>query len=380
MKMPQAGGDTLLLLLQTSDLTQLPRRIHAPSSPIQRQTYVLHSNLWSSLDDLWGSLVLVLFKVLVEQGSELGDLLLEVRGTRPALGWVEDLVRNIGASLWHLEVEGLVILEFSLCELAAVDGVEDGAGVFEWTTLATGGGTGAGPAGVEQPCVGVVVGHLLREHLCVTHWVQGQEGLCEARGEGCLWLGDTLLSSSHLRGVTTDEVEHGLLAVELRDWWEDTAGVAGEKDDVGWVVVGDTRDLGVLDVFDGVCAAGVLCEGGVVVVDSSGLWVENNILQDGSELDGVENVGLCLGRETNALSVAASLDVENTPVTPAVLVVSDQSTLRVRREGGLASTGKTEEDGHVAILTLVGGRVKSQHVVLDRHLVEEHGEDTNGGS
>ena len=59
-----------------------------------------------------------------------------------------------------------------------------------------------------------------------------------------------------------------------------------------------------------------------------------------------------------------------------MLVVTDQGTLGVSRQGGLASTGETEEDGDIAVLALVGRRVESEDVVLDGHLVEEDGEDT----
>jgi hypothetical protein len=59
-----------------------------------------------------------------------------------------------------------------------------------------------------------------------------------------------------------------------------------------------------------------------------------------------------------------------------VLVVTDQSTLRVSRQSGLAGTRQTEEDGNIPILTLVGRGVQSQDIVLDGHLVEQNREDT----
>ena len=71
-----------------------------------------------------------LLEVLVEQLGELGDLVLERSGSDPAGRGVEDLVWNTRAGLGDLEVEGLVVLVLDLCELAAVDGVEDGAGVL----------------------------------------------------------------------------------------------------------------------------------------------------------------------------------------------------------------------------------------------------------
>lgn len=333
-------------------------------------------HLGTGLDDLRSGLILVLLEVLTEQLAKLRNLTLEVGRTSPALGGVEELVGNVRAGLGDLEVEGLVGLVLGLGEVATVDGVEDGAGVLERAALAAGGGAGTDPAGVQEPGVGLVLLDLVREHLGVAHGVQGEEGLGEAGGEGSLWLSDTLLGTGHLGGVAGNEVEHGLLSVELGNRWKDAASVAGEEDDVGRVGAGDAGDLGVLDVLDGVSAAGVLGQGGIVVVDNTGDGIEDDVLEDGTELDGVENVGLLLGGQANALGVASTFDVEDAPVSPAVLVVTDQSTLRVSGEGGLAGTGQTEEDGDVAILALVGGRVQGQDVVLDRHLVEEDGEDT----
>lgn len=59
-----------------------------------------------------------------------------------------------------------------------------------------------------------------------------------------------------------------------------------------------------------------------------------------------------------------------------MLVVTDESTLGVGGECGLASSRQTEEDGDITVLALVGGRVESQDIVLDGHLVEQDGEDT----
>lgn len=348
--------------------------IHDPEGPGRESQHLL--SLGGSGQDLGGSLVGVLLEVLVEELAELVDLLGEGGGGGPALLGVEELVGDTGAGLGDGQVEDSVGLVLGLGELAGVDGVQNGTGVLERATLAAGGGTGTDPTGVEEPGVGLVLLDLLGEHGGVAHGVQGQEGLGEARGEGGLGLGDTVLGTGHLGGVTGDEVEHGLLGGELGDGGKDTAGVASEQDDVGGVVVALAGNLGILDVLDGVGAAGVLGEGGVIVVDNAGDGVEDDVLEDGAEADGVENIGLLLGGETNALGVATALDVEDTSVGPAVLVVTNQLTLGVGRQGGLAGTGQTEEDGDIAVLTLVGRGVEGQDVVLDGHLVEEDGEDT----
>lgn len=169
---------------------------------------------------------------------------------------------------------------------------------------------------------------------------------------------------------------HSLLGAELGDGRENTAGVAGEQDDVLGVTVRLAGNLGVLDVLDGVGAAGVLGQGVIVVVDNTGGRVEDDVLEDGAEFDGVENVRLLLGGETDGLCVAAALDVEDAGVGPAVLVVANELALGVGGQGGLASTGQTKEDSDITVLALVGGRVESEDVVLDGHFVEEDCEDT----
>jgi hypothetical protein len=89
----------------------------------------------STLNDLLGGLILILLEVLHEQLAQLLDLAPEVRSAIPRLGRVEQLVGDVGAGLGDGEVEDLVGFEFGVGKLAGVDGVEDGAGVFERAAL-----------------------------------------------------------------------------------------------------------------------------------------------------------------------------------------------------------------------------------------------------
>lgn len=293
----------------------------------------------TGLDDFLGGLISVLGEVLVEELGELVDLVREAGCGGPAVLGVEQLGGNARAALGDVEVEDVVGLVIGLGELAVVDGVEDGTGVLQRATLTASGGTSTNPAGVEEPGVSLVLGDLVCKHAGVAHGVKGKEGLGEAGGEGGLGFCYTVLSTGHLGGVTGDEVEHCLLSGELGDRGENTTSIAGEEDDVCGVVVGQAGNLGVLDVLNGVGAAGVLGEGGVVVVDNTADGVENDVLKNGTEADGVENIGFLFGRESDALGIAATLNVEDTTVGPAVLIVTDESTLGVGGESGLSSSG-----------------------------------------
>jgi len=119
------------------------------------------------------------------------------------------------------------------------------------------------------------------------------------------------------------------------------------------VIRRQTRDLSVGDVFDRISTSGVFCEGGVIIINMSGSWVENNVLKDGAESDGVVDIWLFLSGKTDGLCVATTLNVENTTITPAVLVVTDQGTVGVGGQSCLAGTGQTKENGDISILTLI---------------------------
>ena len=63
-------------------------------------------------------------------------------------------------------------------------------------------------------------------------------------------------------------------------------------------------------------------------------------------------------------------------LTPAVLVIADESTVWVGGKGGLASPRETKEQGDISLGAFIGGRMQGQDVVLDGHEVEHDGEDS----
>ena len=152
------------------------------------------------------------------------------------------------------------------------------------------------------------------------------------------------------RGVASQEVVARLLGRELRDGREDAERVAGEHDDVLGLRRDMARDLRVRDELDGVRAAGVLRYARVVVVGHARDGVVHDVLEHGSEPDRVEDLRLLLRAEVDALCVAATLNVEDAVIGPDVLVVADEETARIGREGGLARAGEIEEEGDIALL------------------------------
>jgi len=103
------------------------------------------------------------------------------------------------------------------------------------------------------------------------------------------------------------------------------------------------------------------------------LRADRHVLQQRVAADSVPDVGLVLFREIDDLGIAAALEVEHAVVVPAVLVVADELTLGIGREGRLARTRQTEEDRRLALLVGVG-RAVHRSDALQRQQVVHIGE------
>ena len=223
--------------------------------------------------------------------------------------------------------------------------------------------------------MGVVLVDAVGEHLGVLGGSAGHERAAEAGREVGLWLGDALFGAGELGGVAVDEVVHRLLGCELGDGGEDAERVGGEEDDILGVPA-DGGDLCPGDEVDGVGHAGILGDGDVVVVGDAGFGVDDGVLEDGPEADGVPDLGLFFAGEADDLGVAAALEVEDAVGPPAVLVIADECAVFVGGECGLSGAGESEEEGDIGGVVLgdVRRAVHGEHADLGHvvvHGVEE---------
>ncbi|KAH3664895.1 hypothetical protein OGATHE_003710 [Ogataea polymorpha] len=207
--------------------------------------------------------------------------------------------------------------------------------------------------------------------------MEHKERLAEAGRKCGLWLRHAHLCAGHLGRVAGDKVVHDLRVGELRDRRKHASGVAREQHNVLRVAVGQAWDFGGRNEVDRVSASSVLGDHGVCVIHHPGDRVVHHVFEHRAKPDCIENFWLFLGRQIETLGVAAALDVENTVVGPAMLVIADQLPVRVCAERGFSCSRQTKEERHVAVLhALVGRRVQCQHLVLHRHEVKHHGENT----
>ncbi len=90
----------------------------------------------------------------------------------------------------------------------------------------------AGPAGVDEPAIDVVLGDVFLQQVGINRRMARQERRAEAGRELRHNADETLLGARDLGGVAGEEVIHRLRRRQLRDRRHHAEGVGGEQDDV----------------------------------------------------------------------------------------------------------------------------------------------------
>ena len=132
--------------------------------------------------------------------------------------------------------------------------------------------------------------------------------------------------------------------------------------------------LDVRDVLDRVGRTRVLGQRLIRQVEPP-IPIGDDILQHRAEaMAGGPDFRLRLRRQVDDLGIAAAFEVEDAALTPAMLIVADQLSMRVRRERRLSRARQTEEQRDVALAADIGAAMHRQHA-LGRQQPVHHGED-----
>ena len=158
----------------------------------------------------------------------------------------------------------------------------------------------------------------------------------------------------------------GLLWGKFANRWENTKSIAGQHYDIRRLTLDLTRNLGIRDVLDRIRTPCVLSNANVIIIRRAGDRVVHYVFEDAAKADGVVDVGFLLGGEVDAFGITTSFDVKDASIGPDMLVISDEKTVRVSRQSGLASSRKTEEESDIAhVLSDIGGGMKGKLAKLD---------------
>ena len=251
---------------------------------------------------------------------------------------------------------------------AGLNGRDDGAGGGDAEAL-TQAVAAAGPARVHEIDAGTEGIDALHQQVCIDARGAREEHCPEAgRERRRIRLGGIDHGGAHLCRVAGEEVIGRGLFGQDRHRRQHTAHVASEEDDGTRLAAPVRRRLGA-DVVARITGAGVLREGRIRVVRLTGVVVDDDVLHDGAERDGVVDHRLRLAGEVDALGVAAAFQVEHRPRRPTMLVVADQKPLRVRGQRRLAGARQAEEQRHIALGAHVGGAMHGQHIPRRQQVV-----------
>src|SRR5262245_11156923 len=106
-----------------------------------------------------------------------------------------------------------------------------------------------------------------------------------------------------------------------------------------------TGRLGIFDEIDRISRTGVLGEARRIIIRNARGRIEHDIFQNAAEANSVIDLRLSLRRKANGLGVAASLEVEDAVLGPAVFIVADEPAEWIGRQRGLAGAGQAKEQG-----------------------------------
>src|SRR5262249_44428066 len=150
----------------------------------------------------------------------------------------------------------------------------------------------------------------------------------------------TQLAPGNFLGIAADVMIHRLGLRERPDRWQYAECVTGQKNNVRRVAC-NAWNLRVLDEFYRISAASVLRNADVCIIYQMVL-IEHHVLEHRAKTERLEDLRFVLGRQIDGLGVATPFDVENALVTPAMLIVANETAFGVGRQRRLPCPRQAE--------------------------------------
>src|SRR6266571_1641757 len=102
----------------------------------------------------------------------------------------------------------------------------------------------------------------------------------------------------------------------------------------------------IFNVIDGIGGASILRERIIIVIWLACLLIQHYIFIDRAKAHGIPDLRLIFLRQVDALRVTTALEVEDTIITPAMLIITDQAAARIGRKTCLPRTRQAKEERH----------------------------------
>lgn len=104
-----------------------------------------------------------------------------------------------------------------------------------------------------------------------------------------------------------------------------------------------TRDFCIRNVLDRIGAASVFGYGAIIEINATSDFIIDNILKNTSESNCIKDLRFFLTGQVYTLGITAALNVEDSMIGPAMLIITDQVAMNIGGQGGFTRPGKSKE-------------------------------------
>src|SRR5579884_1827297 len=119
----------------------------------------------------------------------------------------------------------------------------------------------------------------------------------------------------------------------------------------------------ILNEINGIGDTRILRQRIILIQRITRLFVEHHVFIDRAEACSIPDLRLKLLREINALGITTTLKIEDSVVSPPMLISANQAARRISRETGLARTRKTKKESYIPGRTHVGRTMHWQDIL-----------------
>merc|ERR1719433_2067038 len=130
---------------------------------------------------------------------------------------------------------------------------------------------------------------------------------------------------------------------------EHTESITSEQNDVLGLVIYNGRNPCIGDEGKVVCYTTVFSDRSVIKIHHSARVIIHDIFQDGTKSNSIIDFRFLLPSQTHRLGIATPLNVENTFVSPDMLVISNKFSFWICTQSCLSSSRKAEKDGNIIV-------------------------------
>src|SRR6476661_3638116 len=126
----------------------------------------------------------------------------------------------------------------------------------------------------------------------------------------------------------------------------------------------------VLNIINRIGHTCIFGQRAISVIGFAGLLIQNNVFTDRTETHRIIDLRLMFPGEVDTLGITAALEIEDTIISPTMLIITDQAPIWVSGKARLAGTRKAKEESDITLRTDVRRTVHGQYTLSRQDKIE----------